>query len=425
METLESLLRERFTDPPPAGPTADVVLARIASTRRSQRAWSAAAAVVVVLAASFGLGLGLNGGAAHPTTSASAPMSHGAQGGRPIITDLGSAGENASGRLNANLQTEGLDPAGGMMINSTDGFTSLWASPESNTAGDQPDARPEPYWAVTTDGGRHYRALATPSGMGQTQLYMFDPNHLVLANITSVGPNIISTQRAYTSDGGRSWHVVSAAVTGSLTSIPSGTQLVTVPVGSDGSSVGVLYPDGTARRLTTVPSGSHVMEFSETAQTTLLYTSRALFYTTDRGRTWHPNVTSLSYLYSIIDLGVFRGHHYIHVTAGDPAPGNHYGLFDSTDGGAHWQPVAWPADTAATPRNMSISAEVVPALGVCVSDGLEVWCGTDDHLERIPIINAPVEERGNLLFAAGGTVEHPKLYSSQDGVHWTDVSMSR
>jgi hypothetical protein len=424
MQELESLLREEFRSDSPVGPSADEVLASVGAAHRRKHWRIAVAGVVAVLVVAAGALL-------LPTAWRS--TAEPAKSPRPpVIAGVDSA--NADAIIN-NLESEGMNPNAPVMINALDGYSRFSGCPTGN-----PAPRCVPYWAITTDGGHTFRAL-TPENLDLNSLYMFDADHLVLDAFGSEWPAAPAPygMRAVSSDGGRSWRSVSVTVAGTVGEIPPNGQLVAIPATGNQSAVGVLYPDGSARRLTTVPPGVHIVPQIGVAKGVyMLYlpTTNRVLISVDAGRTWPTRTLPWKDNRTLWVLGEQSGQLYISDELVGPDSDD---IYATGDAGVTWHRIAWPVEhnpLASTTRTLvngakrkyvfaNNSASVVYGVGLCVTDGATLWCRRGTAFVRAPGVRPLLQQGGGLLFTLGGTVDHPVLYSSADAHHWTAVTMLR
>ncbi|HEY1487499.1 MAG TPA: hypothetical protein VGF84_15440, partial [Micromonosporaceae bacterium] len=320
MQALESLLREEFRSDSFVGTSAEEVLAAVGAAHRRRRRSAVAGAVAVLLVTAGALLL--PGTARSPSTPVRPPA----------IAGIDSA--NADAVVN-NLEKAGMNPNGPWMINAADGYGRFSGCPTGI-----PAQRCVPYWAITTDGGRTFRALKTPS-LDLNYMYMFDAEHLVLDESGPDWPTSASGLRAVSSDGGRTWRYIGRTVAGTVTSLPVDTQLIAVPATGTESGIGVLYPDGSARRLTTVPPDAHiVLEIGPVSDVYLLVTtSGTLLVSTDAGFTWQARALPWKGYRTFFVLGSTSGQLFISTEMAGPDPGD---VFASGDNGVTWGRIAWP-----------------------------------------------------------------------------------
>jgi len=256
-------------------------------------------------------------------------------------------------------------------------------------------------------------------------------------------PNRTLPPRYASADGGVTWSKAPRYATGSVDHIPAGTQLTHVGVNATTNAIGVLYPDGSEKALSTVPVPERIIRdvsgpFDGTYfMTTAVPSKQGLLYSRDGGRSWASATGPWAHgrLGDLTIAGAHDGEIFAMANLGADLQTH---LFASSDHGATWRDLGWPGGrTPAYPDTDSaflngndggLTAAVPRDNGICATAAMELWCydtatGRFEKATRM----APILVQGGvgILFGAGGTPDDPILYSSQDGVHWSRVTVTR
>jgi hypothetical protein len=430
MDQLESLLREEFDQAThrPRPPAATL----IANTRRIRRrrtlaasAGGFAAVVAVVLVATLtvaGLGRGtptkITANLPRPTTTVSNEQLNVTM----MLSGYTKLGPPLSGRF--------LDAQHGMFL--------------FGRCGDDLPACSAAL-GVTSDGGSTFAMRALPEahgalGNGDSQLFVFDAEHLVL----NLWPNEPAVTRYFpqgarwtSTDGGVTWQRVDNTVSGDVTTIPPTAQLLddNRPSRRNAQHILVLNADGTTDQLTTVPVGDPVMipGTGSNGQTgidggyfILTDAGRTLMVSHDHGATWQRATTpagqDLDQLQLLGTVGgvIYAEGYFTHV------------LIASADHGLTWtlsalpplSPIAWPPGTRTDLNSRYARVQyAVLANGLLLTDGAHMWRlrpGSTDDWQPVDDTTS-IMPAGSHALALRGTQSDPTLAFTTDGTHWTTL----
>jgi photosystem II stability/assembly factor-like uncharacterized protein len=236
----------------------------------------------------------------------------------------------------------------------------------------------------TNDGGTRWRSLDVPAKYGAVTAIAVDPRHPQTIYAGADNGLIGSI------DGGRSWHVLNAAMAGhdrdrwymqvsALAVDPDDSRMIYATTGC----TGVFKSTDGGRRWARASAGldpkcgwSYGLALDPRAPQTLYAAdgARGVFKSLDGGARWHPANAGLS-LSTVFSVTVGRqSPPTVFAAAGG------LGLFKSSDGGAHWQSLAPKIKlvdgVAADPSNPEHVLAAVPGYGIVRSaDAGATWTG--------------------------------------------------
>ncbi|HKD96063.1 MAG TPA: hypothetical protein VKB69_00550 [Micromonosporaceae bacterium] len=408
---LDSLLREEFTAGPAEPPT--LVDERIAAARRTRRRRdlaTRAALVAAVLAATAGVAGIVDIGTRHTVPAVPSPSA-------PLD-------RAAAMRLAEETQLGPGQPVDGQFIDAQHGWIALLRCTTPD-----PDQHCALTYAITDNAGATFRKLPISPSATAGEIYMFDSDHLVFDRWTE--PRLVSD------NGGRTWREVTDTSSGTVDTVPAGDLLAEVvdPATEDGI-FGAMGPDGTLRRLTNAPVGAMPLSEPRDRPVGGIYFAAVgarLMASDDAGATWRS--ADVGTAVSASDLSVFGDAARLYAT-NETAVGDVPTLLTSTDRGATWTVLPWPATgafpvPAQPPRTMDIfagydgrSATYLPGSGLYASDGLAWWRLEPATSQFTPVAMRPSviwQPIGGALVSLGTDPRHPSAWISVDGTHWNPI----
>ncbi len=440
METLESLLREKFEQP--VDIDSGWVGGLIANTGRLHRrrtlrqaALTTLAAAVAAVVAAVGLS-GLGGGAPHSVEPAGPIFPIPASIDPNLMTSIDIDNLTLTGALSDLELADGVHGFGRFLI-CPGGRLGIACSEQ---------------FRATSDGGRTFTVRTAPPGWSSdsdAKLFVFDADHVLLEPkatlIAGDRPPATNPSGWVSTDGARTWHKIVQAPIDTADRVPAGDQLTWADPGPT-SGTSRLLAIGSDGRLTDISSTpvDAVPWMRAPIDGTLLADSPSGFFTSrDDGHTWQqstipedlsqvefdPIGTDGSRIYGLVDYGT-----------PDARGGDRQEILVSDDHGVTWQNVPLPALTpliAPSPSpdgNLTavdqVSAAATASGGLVINDLARTWrlapgasaFVADD--QAFPITN--VSSVGGLMFAVSLDVRdaHATLahYQSADGVHWDAVA---